>query len=550
MPIVPLDMIPLPSLRTYTQISVGLLSVSAYISLKLSTPVPLEEKVSYSWLDSVIDMGYYMIHDPFCIWTLVNMALCLLMLLGTVVRRVVFGELRESEQQHLKDKCCNYIFYKFIFVFGIMNVQYLDEVVLWVTWFTVLGFLQLFAQLGKDRFEYLSFSPTTGSGSHARLLSLLSAIFILSGLMFLICVGIGYFMGFNIFAFMAAECVQLNIRTLHVMLRYVVHLYDVQQGVDVGSVVWEKRGPLAYYTELVFELSVLILDFAHNMHMLLWSNIFLSMASLVICMQLRFLFHEIQSRIRKHRNYLWVLHHMEQNYPMATGEELAEHSDNCAICWEKMESARKLPCSHLFHNSCLLSWLEQDTSCPKCRSALSILTPAAAGLEGLDVAADGQQVPRRPNHFFHFDGSRYVSWLPSFSVEVTRAQVRTAAHAQTSQLDEMARQVTALFPHVPLNAVMDDLRVTRSVDLTVENILDGHLPPAIFRDDAPSGTSLQTPSLMQHWDDAKTDDDEPQGGEVGFCESATERERTLQKRKEQLLMTARRRYLDKQVSPT
>lgn len=37
------------------------------------------------------------------------------------------------------------------------------------------------------------------------------------------------------------------------------------------------------------------------------------------------------------------------SYPMASTEELTENSDNCAICWEKMESARKLPCSHLFH---------------------------------------------------------------------------------------------------------------------------------------------------------------------------------------------------------
>jgi hypothetical protein len=37
------------------------------------------------------------------------------------------------------------------------------------------------------------------------------------------------------------------------------------------------------------------------------------------------------------------------SYPMASAEELAENSDNCAICWEKMETARKLPCTHLFH---------------------------------------------------------------------------------------------------------------------------------------------------------------------------------------------------------
>ena len=34
---------------------------------------------------------------------------------------------------------------------------------------------------------------------------------------------------------------------------------------------------------------------------------------------------------------------------MATEEEITDHNDNCAVCWEKMESSRKLPCGHLFH---------------------------------------------------------------------------------------------------------------------------------------------------------------------------------------------------------
>lgn len=84
------------------------------------------------------------------------MAYCCLILLGTFIQKLVFGELRVSEQQHVKDKFWNFIFYKFIFVFGIINVQFLDEVVLWCAWFSVLGFLNLLAQLGKDRFEYVS----------------------------------------------------------------------------------------------------------------------------------------------------------------------------------------------------------------------------------------------------------------------------------------------------------------------------------------------------------------------------------------------------------
>lgn len=84
------------------------------------------------------------------------MAYCVLILLGKSIQKLVFGELRVSERQHLKDKFWNFVFYKFIFVFGVLNVQYMDEVVLWWAWFTALGFLSLLSQLCKDRFEYVS----------------------------------------------------------------------------------------------------------------------------------------------------------------------------------------------------------------------------------------------------------------------------------------------------------------------------------------------------------------------------------------------------------
>lgn len=90
--------------------------------------------------------------------TLINTAYCALAILGFVIVRAVFGALRVSEAQRVKDKFWNYVFYKFIFVFGVINVQYMDEVLLWCSWFTLVGFLHLFAQLCKDRFEYVSSS--------------------------------------------------------------------------------------------------------------------------------------------------------------------------------------------------------------------------------------------------------------------------------------------------------------------------------------------------------------------------------------------------------
>ena len=100
-------------------------------------------------------------------------------------------------------------------------------------------------------------------------------------------------------------------------------------------------------------------------------------------------------------------------------------------------------------SNCLRAWLEQDTSCPTCRLSLqdeadnnqhqnaqvqylsqlmNLQQPALPILEQQQPQQQQQQqAPQqqqqnrfgRRRNFFHFDGSRYFSWLPSFSVEVT-----------------------------------------------------------------------------------------------------------------------------------
>ncbi|XP_036140606.1 E3 ubiquitin-protein ligase AMFR isoform X1 [Monomorium pharaonis] len=583
MPMEFLERLPVPNLRVYTAISFTILSCSIYYATQIikdpawrTNHTHVDVTVAYpgngidptdprSFGTHLKELLECMVVEPVCVWTLINMAYCMLILLGKTIQKLVFGELRASESQHLKDKFWNFIFYKFIFVFGVLNVQYMDEVVLWWAWFMALGFLSLLSQLCKDRFEYLSFSPTTPGWSHARLLGLLATILVLSFFMLLFCIAAAFFfISFNTFAFMAAECILLGVRTIHVMLRYVIHLYDTRGAGTSAQRSWDKRGPLTYYTDLISELIVLAVDFFHHVHMLLWSNIFLSMASLVICMQLRYLFYEIQRRITKHRNYLAVLNHMEQNYPMASQDELAENSDNCAICWEKMESARKLPCTHLFHNSCLQSWLEQDTSCPTCRLGLSM---QANHRENTPEMPPEPQTPtrRNGNHFFLFlDASRYVSWLPSFSVEVShnrlRGNISTMAHTN-SQMDAMARQVQLLFPHYSRNVILEDLRMTRSVEWTIENILDGvltiphHLIEEPQEESVPqiqtTMTNIMPSSSIQNASDPRFDipfadsGEEPSSLGGRFSKSSAERELILQRRKEHMRLTARRRYLEK-----
>ncbi|XP_054710574.1 E3 ubiquitin-protein ligase AMFR-like [Uloborus diversus] len=626
MPAVFLDRLPLPSLQAYTTISVLLLSCSIYYALQATSDSEWNADVNQSLYDAknendtdsmegirtflhkmllknfitkrLYEVMFFIVEEPLCVWTLINMAYCVLILVGKCIQKFVFGDLRTIEQQHIKDKFWNFVFYKFIFIFGVVNVQYMDEIVVWCGWFSLIGAFHLLSQLCKDRFEYLSFSPTTPKWTHLRLFAL---IFFILSMSVSMCIIVGIYTNLNTFFFMSAEWTLVVLRTLYVLMRYIIHLYDISH-----EGIWERRGKYVYYSELVFELSSHVVDFLHHLHMLLWGNIFLSMASLVICMQLRCLFNEIQRKIIRHKNYLNVSKHMENNYPIATKEEIDSNSDDCAICWDKMDSARKLPCGHMFHTSCLHSWLEQVTNCPTCRTPLvqknTRNSPATTINRNNILVQDGQPRPanQTTNHFFHFDGSRYVSWFPSFSVEFSHTSLireRQAVAFQTSQMDAMVHQVLQVFPHMPYNIIMDDLIATRSVEQTIENILEERVtaPSAVHfpassathsltsLPSSSSSSSMSSSSLIvplrscsipdgtlpstslekqssvhkREFTSASTSTDNQQseivedapvksGGEgCRFSKSSVERQQMLSNRKEELLKKARCKYINR-----
>ncbi|NXJ90353.1 AMFR ligase, partial [Corythaixoides concolor] len=581
MPLLFLERFPWPSLRTYTALSaLALLGtvLSAYRALS-QAPGGAQPDGGAAGTEptELLPRG-----GPRALDVLVNTACCFLMLVAKLIQCMVFGPLRVSERQHLKDKFWNFIFYKFIFIFGVLNVQTVEEVVMWCLWFSGLVFLHLMVQLCKDRFEYLSFSPTTPMSSHIRVLTLLIAMLLSCCGLAVVCGVIGYTHGMHTLAFMAAESLLVTVRTAHVILRYVIHLWDLNH-----EGTWEGKGTYVYYTDFVMELTLLSLDLMHHIHMLLFGNIWLSMASLVIFMQLRYLFHEVQRRIRRHKNYLRVVGNMEARFAVATPEELAVNNDDCAICWDSMQSARKLPCGHLFHNSCLRSWLEQDTSCPTCRMSLNITDSHHVRedhqRENLEenlvpvAVAEGRPRLNQHNHFFHFDGSRIASWLPSFSVEVMHTtNILGIAQASNSQLNAMAHQIQEMFPQVPYHLVLQDLQLTRSVEITTDNILEGRIQvpfptqradsirPALNSSVERHGTDQEdTETVTQtervplelnsrleemEFSEMEAEPSEAEGFEARgsrFSKSADERQRMLVQRKEDLLQQARKRYLNK-----
>jgi len=58
---------------------------------------------------------------------------------------------------------------------------------------------------------------------------------------------------------------------------------------------------------------------------------------------------EIQRRLKRHRNYVLVCETLENRFVQVPSQDLLLSEEKCAICWEKMNSACKLPCDHIFH---------------------------------------------------------------------------------------------------------------------------------------------------------------------------------------------------------
>ena len=81
---------------------------------------------------------------------------------------------------------------------------------------------------------------------------------------------------------------------------------------------------------------------------------------------------------------------------------------------------------------------------------------------------------RGRNHLFRFDGHRYSSWLPSFSIVINHNFPFRFGRARLTgvQLTSMTQSIQHVFPQMPFEVILANLQQTQSMDATIDNIVE------------------------------------------------------------------------------
>lgn len=258
-------------------------------------------------------------------------------------------------------------------------------------------------------------------------------------------------------------------------------------------------------------------------------------------------------RLNDYRNYRKTTYDMNNRYPDATAQELA-NENTCIVCRETMEPwqgppvtaspaapaptpvadaqqqtlarrsvttewlrAKKLPCGHILHLRCLKAWLERQQACPTCRRPVvptepvaPRATPAAPDTAGPVTATNAARQPAR---------RQGVRWLNVGPVRIGydyRAARRQAEAAQagiqhpsymtnttsrslhrselTVQQDLRAIEQRLVRQASMMNIEQAQLTTLRSMELELERLRAQHLLVATAQSQAtPSAGALHRP---------------------------------------------------------
>uniref|UniRef100_A0A8C4GLV0 RING-type E3 ubiquitin transferase n=1 Tax=Dicentrarchus labrax TaxID=13489 RepID=A0A8C4GLV0_DICLA len=281
-------------------------------------------------------------------------AFVLVFLLGKFMRKVFFGQLRAAEMEHLIERSW-YAVTETCLAFTVFRDDFSPR---FVALFTLLLFLKCFHWLAEDRVDFMERSPNISWLFHFRVLSLMGLLGILD---FLFVNHACYSIitrGASVQLVFGFEYAILLTMVLTTFVKYLLHTIDLQ-----SENPWDNKAGYMLYTEL-FTGFIKVLLYIAFMTIMIKVHTFPLFAIRPMYLAMRQFKKAVTDAIMSRR----AIRNMNTLYPDATPEDLQASDNVCIICREEMVTgAKKLPCNHIFHSSCLRSWFQRQQTCPTCR---------------------------------------------------------------------------------------------------------------------------------------------------------------------------------------
>lgn len=354
----------------------------------------------------------YLTKSSPCMAVLYIQAFVFVLLLGKLMRKIFFGQLRAAETEHLIERSW-YAVTDTCLAFTMFRDDFSPR---FVASFTLLLFLKCFHWLAEDRVDYMERSPIITLLFKARVLSLLALLSVLDVFFINSSYETTITKGASVQLVFGFEYAILFTVVLTILMKYILHMIDLQ-----SENPWENKAVYMLYVELItgFLRVVLYTCFTAIMIKIHTFPLFAIRPMYLTLRQFKKAVSDIILSRRAIRN-------MNTLYPDATAEDLAAGDSTCIICREEMQPPqeqvaqgarqnaagiiKKLPCGHIFHASCLRSWFQRQQTCPTCR--LDVLqavpsqtpnqTPPAAPQQPAAPNAPGAPPPPGPPPFGMF----------------------------------------------------------------------------------------------------------------------------------------------------
>ncbi|KAF1793059.1 Zinc finger, RING/FYVE/PHD-type [Phytophthora cactorum] len=430
-----------------------------------------------------------------------------------LLARVALGALRPLELQQTKEMLIPFVLLRCQLLVSTMEPSgHRMELGMLVAWLAALAVLRALLALTQARFQHLLTRPMTQLRDLQRLGAVLSVVIMLN-------------------LALAATCSRLASLMLLKTLELGVQVGFQSLDVRAASFSEEEDTGPGYSENSEFHLLLLqtVLSGCYLVQLVLYylyvisvDQFRVSLFDLILILNVKNATVRLLDKIKHVKLYHQVVLDLDHLFPDATPDELESVADDvCAICLKSMcTQAKKLRCG-TFSTDYVFGWIRShawqwsgnggplpptvaaaaggsstsSTSmrCPICRKQVCggkcdemtsaepeehhSRQPEAEAVEtrqaGQQIANNNvlgepqAQVPAGPAAFL----SRWVPF-PNFSFEIVRHRGGTRNFEVTQ---EMLQQIWEVFPQYTLEEIRADLTRTRSVERTMERILNGRL---------------------------------------------------------------------------